>query len=166
MMGSGKTTVGTILAERLGYSYLDTDQIIIQNEKNTIPKIFEKYGESYFRAKEHELIKNIQQDRVVISTGGGLPCYFNNIEIINQLGISFFLKANMKILTDRLKNQNESNRPLIDVTEEEQVLNRLKELYQQRKIFYSKAHYTVNVNQSINKVVDLIINQVELNSKF
>jgi len=165
MMGSGKTTVGRILAQRMGYLYLDTDKIIMENEEKTIPQIFEKYGEAYFRVKEQELINNIQQERVVISTGGGLPCFFNNIEIVNHLGTSFFLKASIKVLVERLKNQNASNRPLIVIKEETETIKRLKELYQQRKIYYEKAHYTINVNQNIDKVVGLILKQVELINK-
>src|SRR5208337_5165979 len=93
-MGSGKTTIGKQLASSLGYRFLDSDFEIQKQFDLKISDIFEKFGEERFREAEKEWISNIHEyDNIVISTGGGLPCHFNNIGLMNHLCITIYLKT-------------------------------------------------------------------------
>jgi shikimate kinase len=99
MMGSGKSYWAYHLSKKLSLNYVDTDNLIEHKMQLTTSQIFEKFGESFFREKENlalqELIKNTSTPTIV-ATGGGLPCFFNNAQIMNQHGISFFFKYRCK----------------------------------------------------------------------
>ena len=102
-MGAGKSTITKLLANKFQLPFYDTDQEIEKNEKRSISDIFKKEGELYFRMLETEILKSINQNSI-ISCGGGLPIYNNNMELINSKGISIYLKASVNLLFDRLKN--------------------------------------------------------------
>jgi shikimate kinase len=90
-MGSGKTTVGRKLAKKLDHPFIDLDETIENRYRISIPTIFSKYDEKVFRKIEHETLKSLLHlQNHVISTGGGTPCFFNNIDLINENGISGF----------------------------------------------------------------------------
>src|SRR5688572_1061429 len=99
--GSGKSTIGKQLSNLLNLPLVDTDDLIIQKEKSTIEEIFKYHGENYFRELEkktlHELIAS---DKLIISTGGGLPCFFDNMEVINKNGISIYLNVSPESITE------------------------------------------------------------------
>jgi len=102
-MGSGKTTVGQKLARRLGYSFIDMDMQIEKESSMSINQIFKELGEDGFRRREHDLLlRIIRMDNVVVSTGGGVPCFDNNMELINQNGMSIYLKMTPESLVKRL----------------------------------------------------------------
>src|SRR6056297_2287589 len=102
-MGSGKSIIGQSLAHKLNMNHIDTDDYIEQNEGASITSIFEIKGESYFRKKERELLKSLENcTNTVISTGGGMPCFYNNMGLINDLGQSFYLKVGINTLANRL----------------------------------------------------------------
>ena len=111
-MGCGKSSIGEELAKSLNYSFLDLDHYIEKNEDARIVDIFNEKGEDEFRKIEHTYLKNIVLfNNTVIATGGGTPCYFNNMEIIKHNGVSIYLKYNADTLSLRLfKNKNQ--RPL------------------------------------------------------
>jgi shikimate kinase len=97
MMGSGKSTVGRNLARQLSYSFIDTDSLIEKNQSLNIPEIFAKYGEDRFRELEKETLNFIlESDHQVIATGGGLPCYHNNIILMKENGICIYFQAASK----------------------------------------------------------------------
>src|SRR5436190_1389040 len=102
-MGSGKSTIARLLSESLGISYLDLDEIIEKKTNQSIKEIFETKGEIYFRKIEHEIFRNliIEKDskEMILSLGGGTPCYANNHEFLNGEGIiSIYLKASIDTL--------------------------------------------------------------------
>ena len=112
-MGSGKSTVGQKLARRLGYSFVDMDARLEGEHGKTINEIFEKLGEKAFRKMESNLLKElVSLQDTVISTGGGLPCTGNNMDLINREGVSIYLRMEPEALLNRL-SRGKSRRPLI-----------------------------------------------------
>lgn len=138
MMGSGKSSVGRVLQNILKnqYTHLDTDLYIQRKEQKTIEHIFSEKGEGYFRKQENELLSEIPTTKTVLSTGGGLPFYLNNWELLNQLGTVFFLSHPFGQLLSNIEKSS-SKRPLFDQ-------KTFKKLYEQRVVLYSKAQFTIN----------------------
>lgn len=138
--GSGKSTLGKELAARLGIPFLDTDELIVKNESRTIEDIFAQSGESYFRLKEKETLASlINQGSAIVSTGGGLPCFFDNMDVINKSGTSIFLEVELETLANRLKNHADQNRPMIRNKTQEELLDFLKTKSKERYPFYNRA---------------------------
>lgn len=112
-MGSGKTTLGKKLAKKLSLNFLDLDTAIEESEGETISKIFEIHGEEYFRAKEHEILKlNCTKKNTLIACGGGTPCFYDNMILMNKIGITVYLKYSAEVLYSRLEIAKNS-RPLL-----------------------------------------------------
>jgi len=142
-MGVGKTRIAKKLADNLGILVFDTDQEIEKQEKASIKEIFKKKGENYFRKRETDLLKK-NNDKLIVSCGGGTAVYNNNMTIINNKGISIYLKASHNYLYDKLKNNNK-NRPLISNIRNEDLKKHIKKDLSNREIFYNKAKLTVNI---------------------
>ena len=103
-MGSGKSTAGEQLASKLNYQFIDLDKLIVSEYGQTIPQIFAEKGEASFRAMENNLLKKvIQKSNTVVSCGGGTPCYYDNIDLMNNTGITVYLKMSVDALASRLK---------------------------------------------------------------
>jgi shikimate kinase len=153
-MGSGKTTVGRPLATRLGYQFIDQDDVIEERFGMTITEIFAKVGEPEFRKTEREVLADLSQmDHVVIATGGGCPCFFDNMETMNRHGLSIYLKGDPKTLVHRLKDSH-GTRPLIKDKSEEELIQYVTDKLAEREPFYSKAKYTVETRNL--KVEDIL----------
>ena len=102
-MGTGKTTIGKAIAEKLGFQHLDLDVFIENKYHKTISQIFKELGEENFRKLEQNaLMQIVDFEQCVISTGGGTPCFFDNLQQINTRGISFYLKSDSKVLVDSI----------------------------------------------------------------
>ncbi len=132
MMGSGKSTVGKELANLLGYSFVDLDEII-EKKYDKISNIFTKKGEPYFRELETKEIKElIGKEKIVLSTGGGIILKEKNIEILKQLGKVYFLSAQSETIYQRIKNQQ--HRPLLNTDNPkksiEEILSKRLEKYE------------------------------------
>lgn len=142
-MGSGKSTLGKQLSRKLYFNYIDQDEYIEQKTGISVGEYFSKYGEEAFRKLEHESLKElIKLDNTVISTGGGAPCFYNNMDIMNENGIAIYLKMNPEVLKSRLKYaQNE--RPLIKGKTEEELLEFIKSKLAEREHFYMKARHVI-----------------------
>jgi shikimate kinase len=113
-MASGKSSVGKVLANNFGYKFVDLDDYIENKEDLTITKIFAQKGEIYFRLKEIEYLKEIlcSEEKIILSVGGGTPCYGENMKLINEVATAVYLKASIKTLLDRL-NKEKKKRPLV-----------------------------------------------------
>lgn len=159
-MGSGKSHISKILSEKLNYQLFDLDKEISKKNKLTIPEIFEKKGEIFFRKQEREVLEEIlaTKEKCVLSLGGGTPAYYNNMEIINLNSISIYLLASINTLSERLKKHKEK-RPLIaDISDENLPEFIAKHLFE-RNTYYNKAQFIIKTdNKNPEDIVDEIIN--------
>lgn len=141
-MGSGKTCVGKETAKLTGRKFIDTDELIEQEQGTTIAKIFEEHGEDYFRDLEHEMCKKVAaMNNVVISTGGGALTFKRNVDALKQGSKIILLDADFDVICSRIKNAD--SRPLFKNKEN------AKKLYDERKAKYTAAaDIIVNGNMS------------------
>jgi shikimate kinase len=159
MMGSGKTTVGRQLAVQLGYTFVDLDEYIAQREGKSIAALFEQEGQEQFRLKERQALEAVVQEygKAVIATGGGAPCFFDNMQLINESGKSFFLDVPAEELLQRLLASDLSLRPLLAGKSAEELKNFITKTLRERLCFYEQANYTLSEkNQTIDRLLTLI----------
>ena len=152
-MGSGKTSIGKTLAKKLERSFIDSDQRIEEAQKQTISEIFESRGETFFRTLESNWLKNYSDENSIVSLGGGMPCFNNNIDILSQKGVIVYLTVPIKMIAQRLVN-GKSTRPIIEPYRHnaEALLLFLTELLAQREPFYKQADLIFEAsNMSKNK---------------
>ncbi len=153
-MGSGKTTCGKKLASRLGYDFIDLDEMIENKHRITIPNIFSKYDENTFRLIEQNTLKQtFDLQKHVIATGGGTPCFFNNMDLMNASGLTIYIRMHPKSLHQRLK-ASKKKRPLIEQRPEGEVLTYIEEMLNRREVFYNQARIVVKgENLDINDIL-------------
>ncbi len=112
-MGCGKSTLGRRLSEHLNLQFIDMDHYIEERNLKTIPQIFEQEGEAEFRNKERKALEELSEfTDIIIATGGGAPCFFDNIDLMNQSGQTIYINIDPAILADRLL-KSKTERPLI-----------------------------------------------------
>jgi shikimate kinase len=144
-MGSGKTTVGRLLAEEINIEFIDLDDYIEARLNEKIARIFETKGELYFRKKESELLNEIlDEDRdLVIALGGGTPCYGINMDtILDKTPLVFYLKLSVASLIERLHKEKE-DRPLIAHLKDSDLPEFIGKHLFERGVYYSRANYTI-----------------------
>lgn len=156
-MGSGKSTHGSKLAGRLGFSYVDMDGLIEETAGMTIPAIFREHGEAVFRKWEHDILMELcRRDKVVVSTGGGAPCHDDMIRIMNEQGCTIYLKLSPSALRNRLIH-SKTERPLIKGKTEDELLDFIEKLLGEREPCYRQARFTVDGdNLQTERLVELI----------
>src|SRR3990170_3449203 len=139
-MGSGKTHWGRMVSQKLGLPFFDLDEQVINAENKTINEIFAQEGEEYFRLKEKEILHIITESHntFVMSCGGGAPCYFNNIEYMNEAGTTVWLNTSTDTLFKRLLKEKEQ-RPLLKNLSNDQLRMFIKKKFSDRKIYYEQA---------------------------
>ncbi len=139
--GSGKSTFGKQLAQSLGFPYMDLDQGIEDYYALTIPDIFSRYGEGKFREWETESLKRLltREESFVLATGGGAPCFNDNMDLINEKGISVYLDVPLEAISQRLKSSKIQNRPMFEGLDQGEIILKLKSLQAQREYFYNQA---------------------------
>lgn len=139
-MGSGKTTLGRKLAARMGFEFIDLDHKLEQQVELSIAEYFSIFGEAAFRTLESEVLKKtIYPDNVIISTGGGLPCYFDNMEWMKTNGKVIYIKLSPKTLADRLESGKEE-RPLLQDKHGDDLIIFIEQKLAEREGFYSQAN--------------------------
>jgi shikimate kinase len=147
-MAVGKSTIGKILAEKRQMKWVDLDEIIENDAKLSVTEIFKQKGEIYFRKQEHlEFQKLISsEEKLIISTGGGTPCYANNHLLFNGPNIiSIYLKAGIAELYNRLK-ENTATRPLVVNQSEEELKEFIAKNLFDRSYYYNQATFTINTD--------------------
>ena len=156
-MGAGKSTVGRILAERIGYRYCDADKFIETRAGTTITQIFADHGEEYFRDLESESMEALStKEKQVIATGGGVVQRDRNWDAMNSGGVSIYLKAPIEVIWDRIKYSK--TRPLLQV---ENPLETARELLNKRTPMYEKADLIVDTsNLTLEEVAEEIIRTI------
>lgn len=142
-MGCGKSTKAKQLAHRLGCPVIDLDNEIVTKSGKTIAEIFAEFGESGFRDYENEMLKTFQYpETCVVATGGGLPCFFDNMDWMNANGTTVYLEMEPAQLVSRLQNRHK--RPLIKDLDDEQLLDFVQLKLTERNPFYRQAKIIVN----------------------
>ncbi len=145
-MGSGKTTVGKLLAASLGFSFIDLDHYIENRYNRRISDLFAERGEAGFREIEHRLLQEVAEiENAVVSTGGGAPCFFDNMLLMNRVGTTVYLQTNAQELARRLQKV-QSNRPLLKDKSPEELLAFIEKMLADREPFYGQASLIVENN--------------------
>jgi shikimate kinase len=159
-MGSGKTTAGKKLASLLGWSFIDLDKRIEEYAGKTIPEIFSQSGEDYFRIIETQLLRNLKMcTKTVISTGGGTPCYIDNMDYMIETGLTIYLKLTPAELKSRL-SQSKGERPLIKDLDQEELTSFIKEKLAVREKWYERSDITMD---GIDLDINLLLSHVKSN---
>ena len=156
-MGSGKTTIGKLLAKLLSYEFIDLDEYIEEKEGMKISDVFQSKGEIYFRIQEGNYLKELlnSNSNVVLSLGGGTPCYGNNMKnIINSAAKSFYLKASLNTLVERLQVHRDK-RPMIAHLSNDELNEFIGKHLFERVSYYQQANWKITIDgKSANQVVD------------
>ncbi len=161
-MAAGKTTVGKALAAQLKLPMYDLDTIIEQEEGALVNQIILHKGELYFRKLEKEILQKVLNNASgVVSVGGGTPCYYNNMDMLNEESKSFYLRLSPKNLAARLAG-TQNNRPLIQHVADEALSEFVAKHLFERSAFYEKAHFILDANTTIPEIIENI--NVKLNN--
>jgi shikimate kinase len=149
-MGSGKSTVGKELAHALKLQFIDLDSYIEELNFKTIPEIFASEGEDGFRKAEQKALHEVSEfENIVIATGGGAPCFFDNMEYIKKTGTSLYLEGSPRILSERLMN-SKTERPLIKGKSKEELIAFIDETLTKRNNWYKKADVIMKFDHDIS----------------
>ena len=144
MPSSGKSTLGKRMADALHYRFIDTDRIIVREEGRTIADLFAQLGETYFREAERRVLRTVRPgSSLVVSTGGGMPCFNDNMAYINATGVSVFLDVPVSVLHSRMLSHAQHDRPLYS-PDDPDLLRSLQQRYESRLPFYSQANIIIS----------------------
>ena len=161
-MGSGKSTIGRLLATKQGINFIDVDQVIEEKYKKSIGEIFAIEGETRFREIEHNTLQNNLDNNIssVVSVGGGLPCFHENMDLMNSKGITVYLKMSAEAIYSRLvalSEQSRALRPLIANKSNEELKVYISETLIKREPFYNQAKLVIsNENSDVSLCVSRI----------
>lgn len=155
-MGCGKSAIGRRLSYYLKLPYYDMDHEIVRKHNMTIPEIFEKYGEEYFRQLETEFLRTFRDEACIIATGGGVAMREENRQIMRKTGLVFFLDATFEDIYMRIRN--DKNRPIVQSSTKEE----LQELFNHRRKHYLRAAHiqVLTEGRSLRMIIDYISYQV------
>jgi shikimate kinase len=146
-MGAGKSTIGKELAGRLKLPFVDTDELIEEQEGKSIRELFDSIGEAAFRGLEAQVIRSLNShDSMVIAVGGGLPVYHNNMEYLNGNGLTIYLNHEPEVLVERLV-ADRFHRPLVSNLLKDDLLKFVQQSIQERDTFYKKAKIILSTDQ-------------------
>ena len=162
----GKTTIGKELAKRRGQMFYDLDWYIEERFRKRVPQIFAEEGEEAFRKKERNMLHEVAEfENVVVSCGGGTPCFFDNIDYMNQAAEVIYLKASPETILSHLKI-SKGKRPLLEGMSPEELQTFVTDQIQTREDFYLRARHVVDIDvldsaEKINRLVELIETEIK-----
>lgn len=163
-MGSGKSTLGRVLAQKLGYEHIDLDRCVEAYALATIPEIFARDGgEAQFRSYESQCLQvcTAENDNVVISTGGGTPCFGGNMDLMCGSGLTIYLKLEPKMLAARLA-VSKTKRPLLAGKNEEQIEQFIIESLAAREVYYNRSSIIfANPSRDVSRLYELVKYEIE-----
>jgi shikimate kinase len=161
-MGSGKSTLGKRLARLADLNFIDLDKYIEERNCRTIPQLFKEEGEEGFRMLERRALEEVSEfSDVVVATGGGAPCFYDNMELMNRTGITLYLDTDPAILADRL-TKSKTVRPLIAGKTKEQLTDFISETLFKRRPFYEQSRFRID---SFDTDPGLIFKLLSISSK-
>ena len=167
-MGAGKTTIGRRLANRLGYEFYDTDLFFEDKYHFTIQRFFDQFGEDKFRELEKEVLHELINlaNKAIISTGGGTPCFFDNMEVMNNHGLTVYIMMKYGALRHRLLH-SKKRRPGVQQLNETELMKYIEQLMKFREEYYKKAHISiVGENCNVTELSEMIQKTIESISDF
>ncbi len=169
-MGSGKTTLGKRIAHAFGMPFIDLDYYFEASFRTSIPLFFERYGEPAFREIERQLLIEVSTrvDHSIVSTGGGTPCHFENLQLMKQRGRVVYLKLSAAMLASRLYHSPlRYKRPILKGLDKEQMLRKIQDQLLEREKFYNQADLIIETKHlNTTELLEIIIeNFPELNRK-
>lgn len=158
MPGCGKTTLGKELALKLGYNFIDLDDYIEQKEDLSISTIFQIHGEDHFRLAEQNAVKDSTEwSKTVVACGGGAPCFFDNMTMMNEAGKTIFIDVSVKELLNRLNGKGQNKRPILANKSLLELENELDTKLNDRKVFFNNAQMILTSdNLKSKELFDLI----------
>ncbi len=158
-MGAGKTTYGRRLARDIKYNFIDLDHAIEAEQGKTVSQIFAEYGEERFRQIEREtMMKTFDLRNTIVATGGGTPCFFDNMQLLNQHGATLYIELSVKNLVWNLLNSH-TDRPLLHNKTYEELVDYVDATLQKRLPFYTQAHYRVDgIGITSQKMIEALHN--------
>ena len=146
-MGSGKTHWGRIWAQTNALDFYDLDEMIEKKENRSITEIFEELGENYFREKESTILRTFsEKDNFLLSCGGGAPCFYDNMQWMNDTGITIFLSLSAQDVFNRISEEKDK-RPLLKNLNPAEVLFYIEQKFKEREPFYGQAKFILPVNK-------------------
>ena len=156
-MGAGKSSVGKLLSVLLGVDFIDSDQFIEDSEGLSIDAIVKKYSWDYFREREAAWLTNLDPNKnIVCATGGGLPCFHDNLDKILQMGTVIYLECSNDVLFERLTNQK-TERPLLSQLSGDELKEIIAATIADRAPYYSRANITINGNGSVEAIAKQLV---------
>lgn len=157
-MGCGKSYVGRLLAAKMGFTFVDADSVIENTEGVKIAEIFGSQGETYFRKIESEILRGFKKwDNIVVATGGGAPCFHDNMDWMNENGITVYLKTSPALLMARLKSEA-THRPILGGRTDDDLLHFIEQKLEERNPFYTQATLTIEQEGNGEEMVGYIVN--------
>ena len=160
-MAAGKTTLGKLLATQLACPFIDSDDVIDRIEGKSVGEIVQQHSWEYFRQKESDWLNLVSaESSFVCAVGGGLPCHNNNLEALLKIGLVIYLECSPTVLYARLLEQKH-NRPLISAVPNEELLETITSLLNEREIFYQKADCVSNGDLPIEEQANLLIAKIK-----
>ncbi len=160
-MAAGKTSIGKMLSKALQVDFIDTDKLIERKENLTVDVIFEEYGDTYFREQEAEIVLTHDFGKAVVSTGGGLPCFNDNMSKLLVQGTTIYLKAGVDTIINRLLKTDISTRPLLKNVAREELFSNITMKLKERSFYYEQAQYVIETDEKseeliVKEIIDLL----------
>lgn len=167
-MGAGKTTLGKAFAHKCGLPFIDLDWYIEERFYKTVPELFAERGEQGFRELERNMLHEVSEfENVIISTGGGTPCFFDNMDYMNKYGMTVFLNVHPNVLFKRLRVATQS-RPILKGKQDDELYAFIVEKLTERTPFYEQAQYIFSADEledrwQVDKAVQLLSKTLNVN---
>ena len=156
-MGCGKSTIGRKLAARTGFDFIDLDKMIEGKVGASIADYFKQHGEQAFRELERDSLQKTDfPDKTIIATGGGAPCFFDNMDWMNRHGQTLYINLTPQTLADRLEH-GKAERPLISRFSQKELVEFITEKLKEREVFYSQAQHNLNgIGLNAEKLAEIL----------